>query len=232
MKPEIVEGVKDLLEEPDGGPEGNDNKGATVDPEMAEITPEKNRKEEAYNCLGNLDFFLDAFLLWANELAENNGDYFPRDDEIIKASPEEIRKYVRKVRFNIRVLQAIIDASIEYENMEDPLAEQELIDFYNESLKLYRSINDLIHGFDSGQTGSRSSDHSYLDCLCGPGLDAMAEFGGEIFMNSQQKIIPRKREGWREIELLQMIADRHFKRTDPSTEADNGRQALKLNSAS
>ena len=180
------------LEKPDEGPEGSANQKETADPGMTEIAPEENRREQVYNCLGNLNWFLDAFLLWASELADNNGDYFP-GDEIAKASPEEVREFVRKVRFNIRVLQAIIDASIQYENLDNPVDKNELIDFYNESLKLYRSTDELIHGFDSGQSGSPNPGHSYMDYLCGPGLDAMFEFAGEIIMNFHEKIIPRKK---------------------------------------
>lgn len=213
LRPEIVEALKDLLEEPNEGPEGNDNKGVKVDPGTTEITAEKSKKEQVYNCLGNLNWFLDAFLLWASEILDNDGDYFP-GDEIIKASPEEVREYVRTVRFNIRILQAIIDASIEYENMEDPLDKHELIDFYNESLKLYRTTDDLIHGYENGQTGSQSPDHSYMDYLSGPGLEAITEFGGEIIMNFHEEIIPHKTEGDMKMELLRTIADGLFKRTD------------------
>ena len=66
-------------------------KGAVDDPEMAEVAAEEDRKERIYNCLGNLNWFLDAFLLWASELADNDGDYFP-GDETVKASPEEVRE--------------------------------------------------------------------------------------------------------------------------------------------
>ncbi len=124
----------------------------------------KDRKEQAYNCLGNLNWFLDAFLLWASEVTENAGDCFPSDEQIVKASPEEVREYVRRTRCNVRVLQAIIDASIFYENLYCPLDKQELIDSYNESLKLYRSTDKFIHGFDAGQTGLQNPDpSSYLD---------------------------------------------------------------------
>jgi hypothetical protein len=159
--------------------------------EDAELSEEFQRKEQVYNCLGNLNWFLDGFLIWASEMADNNGDYFP-GNEIAKASPEEIREYVRKVRCDIRVLQAIIDASTHYENMDNPVDEQGLIELYNEALKLYRSTDKLIHGFDSGQTSSQTADHSYLDYLCGPGLNAMTEFGVELFADFQEKIIPRK----------------------------------------
>jgi hypothetical protein len=156
-----------------------------------ELSEEFQRKERVYNCLGNLNWFLDGFLLWASEMADNNGDYFP-GNEIAKASPEEIREYVRKVRCDIRVLQAIMDASTHYENMDNPVDEHGLIELYNEALKLYRSTDKLIHGFDSGQTSSQTPDHSYLDYGCGPGLNAMTEFGVELFADFQEKIIPRK----------------------------------------
>jgi hypothetical protein len=190
VQPEALEKLRGYLEEADEVSEGPENQGATADPEMAEITTEENRKKLAFNCIGSLNWFLDGFLLWASEVADNDGDYFPRDEEIIKASPEEIREYVRKVRCNIRVVQAIIDASIFYEDMDNPLDKQELIDFYNESLKLYRSTEELMHGGRSGKAG-----HSYLDYLCGPRLNAMAEFGVEFYADFQEEIIPRKKAG-------------------------------------
>ena len=58
-------------------------------PEQEIVT--EDGKEQAYNCLGNLNWFLDAFLLWAREVADNNGDYFPSDKQIVKASPEEVK---------------------------------------------------------------------------------------------------------------------------------------------
>ena len=122
--------------------------------EDTQLSEEFQRKEQVYNCLGNLNWFLDAFLLWASEMADNDGDYFPRDEEIIKASPEEIREYVRKVRCNIRVLQAIIDASIHYENMDNPVDEHGLIEFYNEARKLVLVTDELIDGFENGENGS------------------------------------------------------------------------------
>ena len=131
----------------------------------------------------------------------------------------------RKVRYNIRVLQAIIDASIQYENLDNPVDKRELIEFHNESVKLYRSTDKLIHPFDGDGSGPRKSGHSYMDYLCGPGLDATTGFGGEIIMDFHEKIIPRKEEGWREIELLRTIADRPPKRTGANTDADNGGQA-------
>jgi len=231
VPPEVLEELRGYLEEPDEVSQVPEDQGASADPGMAEITSDEDRKERVYNCLGNLNWFLDAFLLWAREMADNDGDYFP-GDETAKATPEEVRKFVRKVRCNIRVLQAIIDASIEYENVDDPLAEHELIEFYNESLKLYLSTDKLIQPFDGDGSGARKSEHTYMDYLCGLALDAMTELGGEIIMNFHERIIPRKREGWREIELLQTIADRLFKRMDANTKADDGRQALESNSPS
>jgi len=91
------------------------------------------------------------------------------------------------------VLQAIVDASIEYENVNDPLDEHELIKFYGESVKLWRSTNELLQPFDGQGSVFGESGHSYMDYLCGPALDAMTEFGGEIIMNFHKKIIPRKK---------------------------------------
>jgi hypothetical protein len=99
---------------------------------------------------------------------------------------------VREVRCNIRVVQAIIDASLYYENFDNPLDENELIGFYNESLELYRFTDIVIHGFGSGQTGLQNPGHSYLDYLCGPGLNAMTEFGVEFFADFLENIIPFK----------------------------------------
>jgi hypothetical protein len=187
---EVVEALTELLDESDEALEGREAQEAKANPGMIEVTPEARKKEQVYNCLGNLNWFLDGFLLWASEIADNNGDYFPGDEEIIKASPEEVREYVRKVRCNIRVVQAIIDASIYYENLDNPLDEHEIIDFYNESLKLYRSTEELVYGEGSG---SGNSEHSYMDYLCGPTLNSMAEFGVEFFTDFQQRIIPRKK---------------------------------------
>lgn len=229
VRPEVLEALEGYLKDSDVSSEDRENEVAADDPEMAEVTAEEDRKERVYNCLGNLNWFLDAFLLWAREMTDNDGDYFP-GDETVKASPEEVREYVRKVRFNIRVLQAIIDASIEYENLDNPVDEHELIEFYNESVRLWRSTNQFVEPFDGQGRGSGKSGHSYIDYLCGPALDAMTEFGGEIIMNFHEKIIPRKREGWREIELFQTMADRLFKRMGANTKADSGRQALGLGS--
>jgi hypothetical protein len=158
-----------------------------------ELSEEFQRKERVYNCLGNLNWFLDAFLLWASEMADNNGDYFPSDEQIVKASREEVREYVRKVRCNIRVVQAIIDASIDYENLDNPVDEHGLIELYNEALKLYWSTDKLIQPFEGDESGSRKSGHSYMDYLCGPALYALTEFGVEFFVDFQEKIIPRKK---------------------------------------
>jgi hypothetical protein len=159
----------------------------------AELSKELQRHEQVYNCLANLNWFLDGFLLWTREVAENKGDYFPCDEEIIKASPEEIREYVRKVRCDIRVMQAIIDASIEYENLDNPVDEHELIEFYNESVRLWRSTNQFVEPFDGQGRGSGKSGHSYIDYLCGPALNAMAEWGVEFYADFQEKIIPREK---------------------------------------
>jgi hypothetical protein len=195
------------------------------DPEMVEITNEEDRKKGVYNSLGNLNWFLDAFLLWAREMADNDGDYFPRDEEIIKASREEIREYVRKVRCDIRVLQAIVDASTHYENMDNPVDESGLIELYNEAVKLYRSTDKLMHPFDGDGSSPRKSGHSHMDYLRGPCLDAMAIFGVELWADFQQKIIPRKKEGWREIELIQTLTDRLSKRMGSNPNINDGKQA-------
>jgi hypothetical protein len=226
---EVWEALEGYLKDSDVSSEDRENEVAADDPEMAEVTTQKDRKERVYNCLGNLNWFLDAFLLWAREMADNDGDYFP-GDETVKASPEEVREYVRKARFNIRVLQAIIDASIEYENLDNPVDKRELIEFYNESVKLWRSTNKFVEPFDGQGRGSGKSGDSYMDYLSGPGLDAMTEFGGEIIMNFHEKIIPPKKEGWREIELFQTIADRISRKMGANTNADNRRQALELSS--
>jgi hypothetical protein len=126
-------------------------------------------------------------------MAENNGDYFPGDEEIIKASPEELKEYVRKIRCDIRVLQAIIDASLHYENMHNPVDKHGLNELYDESLKLYWSTDKLIHPFDTDGSDFRKSGHSYMDYLSGPALDTLAKFGCEVWMDFQEKIIPRKK---------------------------------------
>jgi|GEM_PF-4671536 len=226
LKPEIVEALTDLLEDRDEGREGN-NKVAAADPGISETAPEENKKKEAYNCFGNLNWFLDAFLLWAREMTDNDGDYFP-GEEIVKASPEEIREYVRKVRCDIRLLQAIIDASTHYENMDNPVDESGLVELYNEAVKLYRSTNKFVEPFDENGNSCRKSGASYMDYLCGPGLDLMAQLGVELFADFQQKIIPPKEEGWRERELLKTVADGLFKRMGANTKKENGRQALEL----
>jgi hypothetical protein len=218
VPPGVLEKLGGYLEGSDEVSEDSENQGATADPEIAEITGEEDRKEGVYNCLGNLNWFLDAFLLWAREMSDNDGDYFPRDDQIIKASPAEIREYVRKVRCDIRVLQAIIDASTHYENMDNPVDSHGLIELYNEAVRLYRSTDKLIYPSDGDGSGSRKSGHSYGDYLCGPGLNMLAQFGVELYADFQQKIIPRKKEGDRVIELLGAIADRLPKRTGANTD--------------
>jgi hypothetical protein len=217
VRQEVLEALEGHLKEPDASSGGNEDQEGTADSGIAEITPEEDRKKGVYNCLGNLNWFLDAFLLWAREMADNNGDYFPSDDAIIKASPEKIREYVRKVRCDIRVLQAIIDASAHYENMHNPVDEHGLTELYNEAVRLYRSTDKLIYPSDGDGSGSRKSGHSYTDYLCGPGLNTLAQFGVELYADFQEKIIPRKKEGDRVIELLQAIADRHPERLGANT---------------
>lgn len=221
VRPEVLEALDGYWKEPDASSGSNEDQEETAVSGIAEITPEEDRKERAYNCLGSIDWFLDGFLLWAKEMAHNDGDYFPGDDQIIKASPEGIREYVRKVRCDIRVLQAIIDASTHYENMDNPVDEHGLIELYNEAAKLCRSTNRLIHPSHGDESGSRKSGHSYMDYLSGSCLDTITKFGGELFADFQEKIIPRKKEGDRERELLQTFADRLPKRIGANTDAHN-----------
>ncbi len=74
----------------------------------------ENRKEQAYNCLGNLHWMIDAYLIWVKEMIDMGGDYSPGPD-IHKASKEELDDYVRRTRSNIRVMQAAVDAARHYE---------------------------------------------------------------------------------------------------------------------
>jgi hypothetical protein len=91
VRPEVLEAFEGYLKDSDVSSEDRENEVAADDPEMAEVTAEEDRKERVYNCLGNLNWFLDAFLLWASEMTDNDGDYFP-GDETVKASPEEVRE--------------------------------------------------------------------------------------------------------------------------------------------
>ena len=48
----------------------------------------KKKVSEAINCIGNLSNFVDAFLIWIEEIIDT-GDYLP-GAEIRKASREEV----------------------------------------------------------------------------------------------------------------------------------------------
>lgn len=147
-----------------------------------------NRKEQAYNCLGNTSWFLDAFLIWVEEMIKY-GDYFP-SDLVRKASREEIQDFVRRTRSNVRVMQATVNAARHYEKSEDGINEEGLIELHDEVWTLYQSLEALVKELTGSQFDSVGSVHPALEYLAGPGFEAMSHAGFEIQRDFHETIIP------------------------------------------
>jgi hypothetical protein len=188
VRPEVVEALTNLLEKSDEAVEEREAREATANPGMIEVTPEANKKEQAYNCLGNASWFLDAFLIWVGEMIKY-GDYFPRD-HVRKASRAEVQDFVRRVRCNVRVMQAIVNAGLRYQELDDGINEQGLTELHNEVWNLYESIEALIQEPPGSHFDSVAAHHPALEYLAGPGFEAMSHAGFEMQRDFHETIIP------------------------------------------
>jgi hypothetical protein len=148
----------------------------------------EDRKGDAYNCLGNTSWFLDAFMIWVQEMIKY-GDYFP-GAEIRKASREEVENYVRRTRCNVRVMQGAVDAARHYENLDSGIDEEGLIELHKEVWSLYESIEGLIGELRDDHYNLVTRDHPALTYLSGPGFEAMSHAGFEIMRDFHETIIP------------------------------------------
>ena len=149
---------------------------------------EENKKEQAYNCLGNTSWFLDAFLLWVEEMVKH-GDYFP-GDHVRKASREQVEDFVRRTRCNVRVTQAIVNAARHYEKLDDGINEEGLIELHKEVWALYESIEALIQDLCDDHLNLVATDHPALNYLSGAVFHAMCRTGFEMEQDFKEVIIP------------------------------------------
>jgi hypothetical protein len=149
---------------------------------------EENRNENAYNCLGNTSWFLDAFLIWVEEMIKH-GDYFPGED-IRKASKKEVQDFVRRVRCNVRVMQGAVDAARHYEKLGSGMNEEGLIELHEEVWALYESIEGLIRELCDDHLNLVATDHPALLYLSGPAFHALCRAGFEMEQDFKEVIIP------------------------------------------
>jgi len=149
----------------------------------------KDRMGDAYNCLGNTSWFLDAFMIWVEEMIKYE-DYFP-GAEIRKASREEVENYVRRTRCNVRVMQAVVDAARRYQELDDGINEEGLSELHKEVWALYKSIEVLIQELSDDHLDLAATDHPALTYLSGPGFEAMSHAGFEMIRDFHETIIPR-----------------------------------------
>ena len=148
----------------------------------------KDRMGDAYNCLGNTSWFLDAFMIWVQEMIKY-GDYFP-GAEIRKASREEVENYVRRTRCNVRVMQAVVDAARHYENLDNGINGEGLSELHEEAWSLYEAIEGLIGELRDDHYNLVATDHPALAYLSGHCLEAMHGVAIEILRDFHETIIP------------------------------------------
>jgi hypothetical protein len=148
----------------------------------------EDRKKYVLNCIGNLSDFMDAFLIWVEEMI-HTGDYRP-GAEIRKASREEIGNFVRRTRCNVRVVQAILDAARHYEKSGSGISKKGLAQLHNEIWSLYRSAEDFIQELCDDHFELVAVDHPSLEYLSGPSLDILAGAAAEIERDFRLNIIP------------------------------------------
>ena len=86
VRPRALEALRDFQEQPEEALEDSETE--------EDSNMRKETKKQAYNCLGNSSWFLDAFLIWVEEMIKY-GAYFPGED-IRKASREKVREFVRR----------------------------------------------------------------------------------------------------------------------------------------
>ena len=147
-----------------------------------------DRKEGTCNCLGNTSWFLDAFLTWVKEMIED-GDYFP-GAHVRKASREEVEDFVMRTRCNVRVMQAIIDAGRRYEELDNGIDEEGLIDLNKEVCDLYESIEELLRELCDDDLNLVATGHPALNYLSGPVFHALCRTGYEMQQDFCKTIIP------------------------------------------
>jgi hypothetical protein len=152
---------------------------------------EFERKEQAYNCLGNLSWMIDAFMVWVKEMIDMGGDYSP-GPEIRKADGEELQDYVRRTRCNIRLMQAAVDTARHYQKLGQAIDEEGLGELYHEAWKLYESLEGLIHEVADENLDLVARDHPALKYLSGPAFEAMSYTSFKIDRDFHETIIPRK----------------------------------------
>ncbi len=180
-RPGALEALRDFQEQPEEALEDSETE--------EDSNMRKERKKQAYNCLGNSSCFLDAFLIWVEEMIKY-GAYFP-GEEVRKASREEVREFVRRTRSNVRVMQATVDAARHYEKLDDGINEEGLIALHNEVWALYESIEALIQELSDDHLDLVATDHPALEYLAGPGFEAMSHAGFEMIRDFHETIIPR-----------------------------------------
>jgi len=150
---------------------------------------EKDRRQSAFNTIGNLGWHLDAFLVWVKEMIET-GDYSPKLDR--KASRQEIGDFVRRWRCSIRVMQAILDAARHHEKLDSDITREGLIELSREGWSLWRSAEDLVDEispeYENGTLDT--SNHGALSYLSGVGFDTMTEAAIAIIRDFFETILP------------------------------------------
>ncbi len=181
VRPGALEALRDFQEQPEEAVEDGETE--------EDSNMRKERKKQAYNCLGNSGWFLDAFLIWVQEMIKY-GAYFPGED-VRKASREEVREFVRRTRSNVRVMQATVNAARHYEKFDGGITKEGLIEFYNEVWALYRSIEALVEELSGGHFDWVAADNPALEYLAGPGFEAMSHAGFEMIRDFHETIIPR-----------------------------------------
>ena len=180
VRPGALEALGDFQEQSEGALEDSDTE---EDSNMRE-----ERKEQAYNCLGNSSWFLDAFLIWVEEMIKY-GEYFPGDD-VRKASREEVQEFVRRTRCNVRVMQAIVDAGRRYEELDDGINEEGLTELHKEVWALYESIEVLIQELCDDHFNLVATDHPALAYLSSSAFGALSHACPQIEWDFHRTIIP------------------------------------------
>ncbi|MGO9568459.1 MAG: hypothetical protein ACLP5H_13045 [Desulfomonilaceae bacterium] len=151
---------------------------------------ELERKKQAYNCLGNLSWMIDAFMVWVKEMIGMGGDYAP-GPQILKASREELEDYVRRTRCNIRLMQAAVDTARHYQKLDRAIDEEGLAELHDEAWSLYKSLEDLISELGNDNFDLVALDHPALKYLAGPAFEAMSYTSFKIDRDFHETIIPR-----------------------------------------
>jgi len=161
----------------------------TVRQESEQQTGTEKRKEQAYNCLGNLSWMIDAFMVWVEEMIDMGGDYAP-GPEIRKASKEELEDYVRRTQCNVRLMQAAVDTARHYQKLGRTMDEEGLAELHDEAWSLYKSLEELISELGDDNFDLVALDHPSLKYLAGPAFEAMSYTSFKIDRDFHETIIP------------------------------------------